>query len=130
VVLVVDQFEETFLRCPEDRDRQIFIRALCAVAGVADGGGEPPALVVLGVRADLYDRCAAYPELLPALQDGQVVLGPMRPAELRAAIEHPARAAGLTLEAGLVETLLHESGVHFVPRIPNPYRITPVGNTC
>lgn len=112
VVLVVDQFEETFLRCTEDQDRQIFIRALCAAAGAADGvlGGEPPALVVLGVRADLYGRCAAYPELLPALQDGQVVLGPMRSAELRAAIEGPAHAAGLILEPELVKTLLHELG--------------------
>jgi len=112
VVLVVDQFEETFLRCTEDQDRQVFIRALCAAAGAGAGawGGEPPALVVLGVRADLYGRCAAYPELLPALQDGQVVLGPMRSAELRAAIEGPARAAGLILEPGLVETLLRELG--------------------
>jgi hypothetical protein len=112
VVLVVDQFEETFLRCTEDQDRQVFIRALCAAAGAGDGApdGEPPALVVLGMRADLYDRCTAYPELLPALQDGQVVLGPMRPAELRAAIERPAQAGGLTLEPRLVETLLHELG--------------------
>ena len=66
--------------------------------------------MVLGVRADLYGRCVAYPELLPALQEGQVVLGPMRPAELRAAIEGTARAAGLTLEPGLVETLLRELG--------------------
>ena len=110
VVVVVDQFEETFLRCTEDQDRQVFIRALCAAAGDGELGGEPPALVVLGVRADLYGRCAAYPELLPALQDGQVVLGPMRSAELRAAIEGPAHAAGLTLEPGLVETLLRELG--------------------
>ena len=112
VVLVVDQFEETFLRCTEDQDRQVFIHALCAAAGAGDGalGGEPPALVVLGMRADLYDRCATYPQLLPALQDGQVVLGPMRSAELRAAIERPAHAAGLTLEPGLVETLLSELG--------------------
>jgi hypothetical protein len=108
VVLVVDQFEETFLRCTEDHDRQVFIRAVCAAAGDGASGSEPPALVVLGMRADLYDRCTAYPELLPALQDGQVVLGPMRLAELRAAIERPAYAAGLTLEPELVETLLHE----------------------
>lgn len=52
VVFVVDQFEETFVRCTEDQDRQVFIRALCAAAGVGDGAldGEPPALVVLGVR--------------------------------------------------------------------------------
>lgn len=109
VVIVVDQFEETFLRCAQERDRQVFIRALCAAAGAGDGV-EPPALVVLGVRADLYGRCAGYPELVPALQDGQLVLGPMRAAELRAAIEGPAHAAGLTLEPGLVEAVLRELG--------------------
>jgi hypothetical protein len=112
VVIVVDQFEETFLRCAQEQDRQVFIRALCAAAGTGDGEwrDEPPALVVLGMRADLYGCCAGYPELVPALQDGQVVLGPMRSAELRAAIEGPAHTAGLTLEPGLVETLLHELG--------------------
>ncbi len=113
VVIVVDQFEETFLRCAEDLDRQVFIRALCAAAGDGEVGGEPPALVVLGVRADLYGRCAAYPELLPALQDGQVVLGPMRSTELRAAIEGPAHAAGLTLEPDLVDTLLRDLGAGY-----------------
>ncbi len=110
VLVVVDQFEETFLRCAQERERQVFIRALCAAAGDGAGGGEPPALVVLGVRADLYGSCAAYPELLPALQDGQLVLGPMRTAELRAAIEGPAHAAGLALQPRLVETVLDELG--------------------
>ncbi|MGH3623192.1 MAG: hypothetical protein ACRDQ5_15575 [Sciscionella sp.] len=114
LVLVVDQFEETFLRCTEEQHRQTFIRALCSAAGAISGGGapsgEPPALVIVGVRGDFYDRCAAYPQLLPALQDGQIVLGPMRTSELRDAIERPARAAGLTLEPGLVETLLAELG--------------------
>jgi hypothetical protein len=36
VILVVDQFEETFLRCTEDQERQIFIRALCAAAGAGE----------------------------------------------------------------------------------------------
>ncbi|MGH3771961.1 MAG: caspase, EACC1-associated type [Pseudonocardiaceae bacterium] len=121
VVVVVDQFEETFLRCTSDQDRQVFIRALCAAAGNGAVGGEAPALVVLGVRADLYGRCAAYPELLPALQDGQVVLGPMRSAELRAAIEGPAHAAGLTLEPGLVETLLRELGAGTGSSTAAPY---------
>jgi hypothetical protein len=117
VVMVVDQFEETFSRCTDDRNRQAFISALCAAAGAGEdgGGGEPPALVVLGVRADMYSRCTNYPKLQPALQDGQVVLGPMRLAELRDAIERPARAAGLVLEPGLVETLLRELGASSGP---------------
>ncbi len=119
VVMVIDQFEETFTQCADERDRQMFIRALSAAAGTdidTTGHGErgrdsePPALVVLGMRADLYGWCAAYPELLPALQDGQLVVGPMRAGELRAAIERPAAVTGLTLETDLVDTLLFDLG--------------------
>ncbi|MFF4735306.1 caspase family protein [Streptomyces sp. NPDC001262] len=111
VVLVVDQFEETFTQCPDEHDRQVFIRALTAATSTAEGAGNaPPALAVLAVRADLYGRCAAYPELLPALQAGQVVLGPMHIPELRAAIERPAAAVGLTVQPALMETLLHDLG--------------------
>src|SRR5262249_2088522 len=70
IVLIVDQFEEIFTECQEEAERQIFIAALCAAAA------NPAVLVVLGVRADFYDRCLAYPTLLSALQD-PVALGPM-----------------------------------------------------
>ncbi len=119
IVMVIDQFEETFTQCADERDRQMFIRALSAAAGTEidttgqrepGRGSEPPALVVLGMRADLYGWCAAYPELLPALQDGQLVVGPMRAGELRAAIERPAAATGLTLQSDLVDTLLFDLG--------------------
>jgi WD40 repeat protein len=108
VVLVVDQFEETFTQCADEHARQVFVRALCAAAH--GGGAEPAALVVLGVRADFYGRCAAFPELLPALQDRQVVVGPMTISELRAAVEKPAAATGLGLQPGLVEVLLRDLG--------------------
>jgi Caspase domain/WD domain, G-beta repeat len=113
VVLVVDQFEETFTQCTDEGDRQAFIRALASAAHGA--GDEPPALVILTVRADLYGACSTYPELESALQDGQVVVGLMRTPELRAAIQRPAAVAGLTLQAGLVETLLGDLGVTDAP---------------
>ena len=51
---------------------------------------EPPVLVVVAVRGDFGDRCAAVPELVGALQDGQFVVGPMTESELRVAITGPA----------------------------------------
>jgi hypothetical protein len=109
LVLVVDQFEETFTLCTDEDERQAFITALCTVAGA---GAEPeaPAVVVLGVRADFYGRCVAYPELVPVLRDSQVVVGPMRQVDLRRAIERPASCASLVLEPGLVEVLLRDLG--------------------
>ncbi len=104
-VMVVDQFEEVFTLCPDERRRQAFIRALCAAA-TEDGG----ALVVLGLRADHYGRCAAYPELIAALRVGHVLLGAMTNAQLRSAIEKPALAAGLELEPGLADVMLRDLG--------------------
>ncbi len=71
VVLIVDQFEETSTERRAEAERQAFIAALGAAAQCA------AALVVLGVRADFYGQCLAYPALLTALQ-GPVAVGPMR----------------------------------------------------
>jgi hypothetical protein len=75
LVLIVDQFEQVFTLNPDlggQATRQAFITALCSAAANPVGPGlEPPALVVIAVRGDFWDRCAAVPELASALQDGQ-----------------------------------------------------------
>ena len=122
LVLVVDQFEEVFTLC-KDEERRAFIKALCAAAGNgvvrerADAR-DAPALVVLGVRADFYARCAQYPELVPYLQDKQVLVGPISQAGLREAIERPAAAAGLVTDSALVEVLLADLGLRPRPSSP------------
>ncbi|MGH8906520.1 MAG: cytochrome D1 domain-containing protein [Egibacteraceae bacterium] len=106
LLLLVDQFEETFTLCDDEAERRQFIQALVALVGDPDS----PATVVLGLRADFYDRCADYPGLIDILEDNQALVGPMTAAELRAAITSPAERAGLTLEPGLVETVLADLG--------------------
>ena len=56
VLLVVDQFEETFTACRDEDERRAFVAALTA----PDRGERA---VVLAIRADHYGRCSAYPEL-------------------------------------------------------------------
>jgi WD40 repeat protein len=126
LVLIVDQFEEVFTQCADEQERRAFIKSLCAAAGTAasgitaDGGPgrghvdarEAPALVAIGIRADFYARTTAYPELVPHLQDHQVLVGPIDEAGLREAIEKPAAKAGLVPEAALVEVLLADLGLH------------------
>ncbi|GAB2580977.1 hypothetical protein GCM10027168_12070 [Streptomyces capparidis] len=108
LVLVVDQFEETFTQCADAHERQVFIRALCAAA---DGdGGEPPALVVLGLRSDFHDHCATFPELRSALHSTPLFVGPMTAPELREAIAKPAQLTGSALQPGLIEVLLRDLG--------------------
>jgi len=106
VVLVVDQFEEVFTLCRQEEERRLFIDALIASTATSDS----QAVVILAVRADFYPRCAAYPSLVSAVQDRQVLVGPMDETELRAAIEGPAARAGLSLEPGLVEAILRDVG--------------------
>lgn len=116
-VLLVDQFEELFTLCSDEDERRAFVRVLSAVstsrppADPADASGPDPAVVVLGVRADLSGRCIELPELAAVFTDGLFVLPPMSVAGLREAITRPADLAGLTLEPGLVPLLLRDAGL-------------------
>lgn len=98
-VLVVDQFEELFTACHDERERAEFATALTRYRG---------GVVVIVVRADFYGHCAAYPELSRALGANHVLVGAMSRDELRRAIERPAQRAGLSVEPELVQALLSD----------------------
>ncbi|WP_103512662.1 caspase family protein [Streptomyces sp. SM13] len=99
-LLVVDQFEEVFTRCPDPGERAAFVTALTS-------GSRGGPQVVLGLRADHYGSCLEHPGLELALARA-VTVPPMRDRELRAAVEGPAAAVGLVLEPGLTDRLLHD----------------------
>jgi WD40 repeat protein/transcriptional regulator with XRE-family HTH domain len=99
-VIVVDQFEEVFTAGLDSGEQRAFIAALCALAG--------PAMVLLALRADFYDHALHHPGLARALQQRQVVVGPMSWDEVRRAIVEPARKARLAVDDGLVELLLRD----------------------
>ena len=106
LVLVVDQFEEVFTLCGDERVRRRFIDCLLAVAeGCADR-----ARVVLGVRADFYSHCARYARLVAALRDRQMLVGPMSAGDLRAVVTGPAENAGLRVEPGLADAIVADAG--------------------
>ncbi|MEU6354114.1 AAA family ATPase [Streptomyces sp. NPDC047072] len=108
LVLVVDQFEEVFTLCEDERERRAFIRALTAAAG--SSGGAPSALVIIGVRADFYAECLAQPGLRRALEQA-VVVGPLTAAGMAKAITEPAQLCHLKLQPGLVELMLRDLGL-------------------
>jgi WD40 repeat protein/energy-coupling factor transporter ATP-binding protein EcfA2 len=106
VLFVIDQLEEVFTLCDDDVQRQqLFGNLLYAAA--APGGAT---VVVLTMRADFYQHCAAYPELAQLMARHQVVASPMDLSELRLAIEEPARRVGLEFEEGLVVAILDDVG--------------------
>ena len=71
--------------------------------------GEPPVRVVIAVGGDYWDQCAAYPQLVPAMEQDQLVVGPMPEAGLLRAITGPAEVSGLRIESALIETVLADA---------------------
>ena len=103
-VLVVDQLEEVWTACDDERERESFLDALAGIAL------ETEARVVLVVRGDWFARLADHPGLASLVRDATVLVGAPSPAEVRRMVEVPARAAGLTLDTGLAETLTDDAG--------------------
>ncbi len=102
-VLVVDQFEELFTTCTLEAEREAFVGELVALAADPER-----AVVVLALRGDFYGHCGSYPELARLIASNQVLVGPMTSAELRRAVELPARRVGVRVESALVERLAGE----------------------
>ena len=106
VVLVVDQLEESFTLCRDEDEREAFLGNLTYAATIPGGR----TIVVVTLRADFYYRCAPYPALRNLLALQHMLIGPLGDEGLRRAIEEPAWAAGLTLEPGLVDTIVADVG--------------------
>ncbi|GGK71811.1 hypothetical protein Sme01_08840 [Sphaerisporangium melleum] len=106
LLVLVDQFEEVFTLCRDDRERARFVSLLVAL------GEEPRARVVLGVRADFYAHCAEHADLVAALRDRQVLVGPMEEEDLRRAITGPAGQTGCKVAPELVDLIVAEAGEH------------------
>lgn len=103
LVVHVDQFEELWTAAPPD----VRIRTLDLLVGAATAADEAVSVVVT-MRADYYGRTAEHPGLAALMADSQVLVPPMTPAELRAAVELPARHAGLVLEPGLAQAVVDD----------------------
>jgi hypothetical protein len=103
MVLVIDQFEETFTTCADEDERAAFVDAITSAAEHPDRFA-----IVLTIRGDYYGHCAQYPALADALASNHVLVGPLTREELRRAIELPARRAGLRVESSLVDALVEE----------------------
>ncbi len=103
-LLVIDQFEELFTLCRSEDERAAFLDSLMRASATGE------VLVVIVLRADFYAHCARYPRLREALSARQVFIGPMSAAELRQAIEEPARLGGWEFAPGLVDLFLRDVG--------------------
>ena len=97
-VLVVDQCEEAVSLCADASERSRFFAALADHAGP----------LVVALRADRLGDVAAHPAFAALVERGLYLLKAMDETGIRAAIEGPARRAGLLLEPGLVDLLVRD----------------------
>lgn len=100
-VLVVDQLEQIFTRCPDENERLDFLSTLL--------DDHSATRIVIAVRADFFGPCLAIPLLQPVMATAQLTVPPMTPEELTRVIERPAKLMGLSLEPGLVSTVLTDA---------------------
>ncbi len=104
ILILIDQFEETFTLCHIETERAAFIEKILSLASSGK------IIVVIALRADFYSHCAQYPLLRQAVAAEQEYIGQMTADELRRAIEEPARRGGWEFEPGLVDVLLNDIG--------------------
>jgi len=88
VLLVVDQFEQLFAESRGANQIEIFIRELL------NASEDRSVRVVVAYRADFHSYMIANRRLADRLGSGHFILDPMRPQQLRSAIEKPALYAG------------------------------------
>ncbi|WP_188079110.1 helix-turn-helix domain-containing protein [Actinotalea subterranea] len=116
-VLVVDQFEEALLADGDGGDRDPGVvgaepgegrgrrRALVDRLGEVHASGTT---VVLGVRADAFERALELEDVAPWLAR-PVLVGPLSVEDLRRIVREPARHAGLEVDDALVDVLVTEA---------------------
>jgi WD40 repeat protein len=105
LLLIIDQAEQLFTPKISPESRAEFLDVLHTMS---QPSMPRPAMVVMGLRSDALGRCVEVPELADAVQSRCMVLGPLSKAELRDVITKPAKMAGLSIEPGLVDLILHD----------------------
>ena len=103
ILLFVDQFEELYTLCADERERLAFTACLASVADDATA----PLRVVIAMRSDFLDRVAEDQGFLSQISAGLFVMRPPDRDGLREALLQPAELAGYRFEnAAMVEHML------------------------
>jgi TIR domain len=104
IVWVIDQFEEVFTLCSDEKERASFLGNLIYASSIPDG----QSTALLTMRADFLPKCAAWPDLAARVAAQQFLVSPMDADMLRHAIEEPARRVTLGFDPGLVDIILDD----------------------
>ena len=102
LLLVIDQFEELYTLCQDEKRRCDFLEELLSALRGVDG-----LTVVLTLRADFLGYALSYRPLADIIPAADQMLGPMNHQELRDAIEKPIKNLAI-IEPGLTERILED----------------------
>src|SRR5262249_29048013 len=106
LLLVVDQWEELYTLCRDDKVIRSFTDQLL------DASQAAPISVIFTCRADFFGHVSGYRPLVDRIQkEAQVTLGPLNEEELREVVEAPAAKVGLEFEPGLSKRILANMGL-------------------
>lgn len=102
LIFIVDQFEELFDRCKQERDRSAFIKNLLHAASDPDHSVS----VILVMRSDFLDAVSHFQELSHLMSEQAILVPSMNTGELESAITEPAANAGRPIDSATIELLL------------------------
>jgi uncharacterized protein YjbI with pentapeptide repeats len=106
LIVVVDQFEETFSLCKNIDEQTAFIGNLLEAA--SDPAGTVS--VVLCLRSDFLGITQHFSKLNQVIAENGLIVPAMSSEELRRAIQCPAEKAGHSLDFSTVNLLIDQSG--------------------
>ncbi|MGD1804937.1 eIF2A-related protein [Dapis sp. BLCC M126] len=106
VIMVIDQFEESFTLCETHKKRQKFFD--CFLAAIGNKAIQNNFCLILGMRADFLDQCSKYPGLATQIKDNQFLVTPLEKEEIEEAIKKPAELVGMGVEPGLVAQMTED----------------------
>jgi len=107
IVILVDQFEELFQfsdRTERKEEVDTFLRTMLSM-----GAPDARIYLVLTMRSEYLVRCALYPQLAEAINEGLYLVPRMTREQMRQAIVAPAKNAGATITVTLIERLLDDA---------------------
>jgi len=105
LVILIDQFEEIYTLCQDDKQRTAFIDNI--MSAVQDSTGRLS--VILTLRSDFLGETQRHPPLNQTIASLAVIVPMMSQEELRDAISKPAEQAGHSLDSATIELLIGQT---------------------
>lgn len=105
LIILVDQFEELYTLCDDDKVRSAFVENLLCAAS----DSSQRVSVIITMRSDFLGKTQQHPRLNKLFSSQGFLVPIMQPEELAIAINEPAKQAGCELDKATVQLLVEQS---------------------